>query len=94
MLSLNHVEGKDHVALKIYTLSTCGWCKRTKALLHELGLAYDYVDVDLLGKEEAAEALQEIMKWNPKCSFPTIVVDGTECISGYQEERLRGLATP
>ena len=32
----------------LYALSTCVWCRRTKQLLDQLGVEYDYVDVDLL----------------------------------------------
>jgi glutaredoxin len=94
MLERTHVAGKEVVPVMLYTLSTCGWCKKTKALLGELGVAYDYVDVDLLAPDEAAKALEDVLKWNPSCSFPTIVVGEKDCIIGYQEEKIRGLVNP
>ncbi len=37
----------------LYALSTCQWCHKTKTLLEELGIAFDYDYVDLLeGKEQ------------------------------------------
>jgi glutaredoxin len=92
MIKPVHVEGRKAANITIYTLSTCGWCKKTKALLQELGLAYDYIDVDLLNGMDSDEAQEQIKKWNPTCSFPTIVINGEECIVGFQEERIRSLA--
>ena len=83
------VPGKEVAELKLYTLSTCGWCRKTKALLGELGVAYEYIDVDLLTPTEKDTVMTDIMKWNPKCSFPTMVVDNQQCIIGYDENKIR-----
>ncbi len=92
MLNFTHVDGATPAHLVLYTLSTCGWCKKTKALLSELGIGYDYLDVDLLSNEESGEATEEIKKWNPACSFPTIVVNDADCITGFQEDKIRSIA--
>jgi glutaredoxin len=94
MLEPKHVEGvhAKHTVF-IYALSTCGWCRKTKALLQELGVAYDYVDVDQQEGSNKELARQEVLKWNPACSFPTIVLDGKDCLVGFQEDKLRELAT-
>lgn len=73
----------------LYALSTCGWCKKTKALLNEMNAAYDYTDVDLLEKEQKKLALEEVKKWNPACSFPSMVVNGSLCIVGFNEAKIR-----
>jgi glutaredoxin-like protein NrdH len=93
MLEPKHVEGvhTKHTVF-IYALSTCGWCRKTKALLQELGVAYDYVDVDQQEGSNKELAKQEVLKWNPACSFPTIVLDGKDCLVGFQEDKLRELA--
>jgi glutaredoxin-like protein NrdH len=93
MLEPKHIEGTHtkHTVF-IYALSTCGWCRKTKALLQELGVAYDYVDVDEQEGGNKELARQEVLKWNPACSFPTIVVDGKDCLVGFQEDKLRELA--
>ncbi|MEI7833066.1 MAG: glutaredoxin family protein [bacterium] len=83
------VPGKEIVPLKLYTLSTCGWCRKTKALLGELGVAYEYIDVDTLPAPEKENVMEDIAKWNPKTSFPTIVVNDEECIVGYDEDKIR-----
>ncbi len=95
MLEPTRVQGtiNEHRVL-VYALSTCGWCRKTKALLTELGVTFDFVDVDLQGEEDRELAKQEVMRWNPVCSFPTIVVDDKDFFVGFQEDRIRGLATP
>jgi glutaredoxin len=90
-MQFTHVDGRESAHILIYALSTCGWCRKTKNLLDELGVAYDYVDVDLLTGTDYTDAREEISKWNPACSFPTIVVNDEECLVGFQEEKLRKL---
>jgi glutaredoxin len=85
------VEGRKSGRIRLYALSTCVWCKKTKRLLGELGLGYEYVDVDLLGREDNAAAREEIIRWNPRGSFPTIVVDGKRSIVGFDEAEIRKL---
>jgi glutaredoxin-like protein NrdH len=77
----------------LYTLSTCVWCKKTKALLQDLGLSYNYVDVDMLSGAEQDAAYQDMWKYNQSTSFPTIVInDGRQVILGFNEDEIRGLA--
>jgi glutaredoxin-like protein NrdH len=77
--------------VKLYALSTCGWCKKTKQMLDTNGVEYDLVYVDLLEGDEREAVLAEVRKWNPRTSFPTIVVDERESVTGFKEERLREL---
>ena len=88
-MNVIHVEGKEAGKVMLYTLSTCVWCKRTKALLEELGVAYDYIDVDLLSGSDEESVVKEIKKHNPDCSFPTMVINDSKCIVGYKEDEIR-----
>ncbi|KPL17949.1 MAG: glutaredoxin [candidate division Zixibacteria bacterium SM23_81] len=90
MAEVTHVEGsnKKHKVM-LYALSTCGWCKRTKRLFNDLSVEYDYIDVDHLRGEERQKTREEITRWNPMCSFPTIVIDNQRCIAGYKEDEIR-----
>ena len=83
------VPGDDRADISLYTLSTCGWCRKTKDLLSDLGVAYRYIDVDLLQGEARSQAIEELSRWNPSRSFPTIVVNGERCIVGFREDQLR-----
>jgi len=74
--------------VKMYSLSTCGHCKATKKLLNECQVKYEFTDVDLLQGEERAAILEDVKKWNPNCSFPTIII-GERVIVGYKEDEIR-----
>ncbi|OGN94538.1 MAG: NrdH-redoxin [Chloroflexi bacterium RBG_13_51_18] len=73
----------------LFALSTCGWCAKTKELLNELGVEYDYTYVDKLKGEEQDAVLKEIEKYNPACNFPTLVIDSKKCIIGFKEDEIR-----
>jgi glutaredoxin len=87
-MELTHVKGKKKRGILLYALSTCGWCKKTKQMLNDKGVEYSYVDVDLLDDEENERVIEEVKRWNPICSFPTIVVDNKQCIQGFKPEEL------
>ncbi len=74
--------------VKLYSLSTCSHCKATKKLLGECDVQYNFIDVDLLDKQEREAILEDIKKLNPRCSFPTIII-GEKVIVGYQEDLIR-----
>lgn len=73
--------------VKLYALSTCPWCKKTKKLLDEKGVDYKAVDVDLLQGEEQKEALAQVDKLVSKRSFPILSV-GEKVIQGYKEDEI------
>ena len=72
----------------LYTLSTCGWCKKTKELLKEKGITYEYIDVDVLKAEERKAAVKDLHKRNAPLGFPIIIIDNKELISGYQPDKI------
>jgi glutaredoxin len=73
----------------LYALSTCAWCRRAKNFLDENEVEYDVVYVDLLEGEEKEAALDVVKKWNPRRSFPTVVIDDAKSVSGFKPERLK-----
>ena len=74
--------------VKMYTLSTCVHCKKTKKLLNECAVQYDYIDVDLVPLDQREAILEEVKKFNPDCSFPTIII-GNKVIIGFDEPAIR-----
>lgn len=74
--------------VKIFSLSTCSHCKATKKLLGDCTIKYDFVDVDLLQGDERAAIIEEIKKFNPSCSFPTVII-GDKVIVGFKEKEIR-----
>jgi glutaredoxin-like protein NrdH len=76
--------------VKAYTLSTCGWCKKTKALLNALEVPYEYIDMDKLSGDELTSIRDEVARFNPRVTFPTLVIDdGKQVIVGFDEEEIK-----
>ncbi|MFH1102883.1 MAG: glutaredoxin family protein [Pseudomonadota bacterium] len=75
-------------AVKIFSLSTCSHCKSTKRLLDECTIQYEFIDVDLLQGDERKAILDDVKKFNPRCSFPTVII-GQKVIVGYKEQEIK-----
>lgn len=88
-MKMEHVEGKDKGKVVLFALSTCGWCKKTRMLLEELGINFNYIYVDLLSGDERSEAIEEVQKWNSQLSFPTVVINEEDVIVGFKEDEIR-----
>ncbi len=88
-MKLKQVSGENRGKIVLFALSTCVWCKKTKKLLEEHGVEFSFVDVDQLEGAEKDSVFQELKKWNPKGSFPTLVINDKDCIVGYKEEKIR-----
>lgn len=88
-MAVEHVAGKDAGKIMLYALSTCIWCKKTRQLLSDLGVEYDYLYVDLLQGEERANAMMMVEKWNPDSSFPTMVINDSKSIAGFKEKEIK-----
>lgn len=85
----DHISGIDRGKVVMYGLSTCVWCKRTKKLLTDLGVDFDFVYVDKLDEEEEDRAVEEVRRFNPSTSFPTTVINGEKAIVGFKEKEIR-----
>ena len=72
-----------------YGLSTCIWCRKTRQFLEDEGVAFDYTYVDLLHGQEREQVKEQVRRWNPNVSFPTVVVDDSQCVIGYRPERIK-----
>jgi glutaredoxin-like protein NrdH len=82
-------KNKKHKVL-LFTLSTCGWCKKTKELMQQLDCEYEYVDIDAVHGEEGKKVREELKKYNPSQNVPVIVIDnGKLVIIGYKEDRIK-----
>jgi glutaredoxin-like protein NrdH len=88
-MTIRHVSGRKKGKVMLYALSTCVWCQKTKDLLNNLGVDYSFTDVDLLSEPEKSDAKEQIKKFNPACTFPTLVINDDKCIVGYQESKIR-----
>jgi glutaredoxin-like protein NrdH len=86
---MKHIKGDQKGNIVLYALSTCQWCRKTKDLLKNLNIDYYYVDVDMTEGKEREELLGELKKYNPDCSFPTIVIDDSDFIIGFDEDKIK-----
>ena len=88
MVEIQHVKGENKGKIFLYALSTCVWCKKTKQLLNDLGVEYSYVFVDQLESGDREMKMEELSKWNPRCSFPTLVINDEKVITGFNKDEI------
>ncbi|MBN1956183.1 MAG: glutaredoxin family protein [Anaerolineae bacterium] len=79
---------RNEHSITFYGLSTCVWCRRTRQLLEEQDVQFDFVYVDLLQGAAKEEAVEQVRRWNPAVSFPTVVIDEATCIVGYRPDEI------
>ena len=72
----------------LYTLSTCGWCKKTKELLNEKGVAYEYLDLDKCTKEDQKTAVNELKSKKIPVAFPIVIVNDDTIIQGFKKNNI------
>ena len=87
-MNLEHVDGQNKGEVLLFALSTCGWCKKTRLLLEKLGVAYNYVYVDLTEGEERNEVIENLKKWNTSLSFPTLILNNEKSIVGFDKDTI------
>ncbi len=78
----------ESAKIRLFTLSTCSHCNRTKKFFQEAGISVEFTDVDLLAGEEREKVMDEVRKLNPDCTFPTICI-GDKVVVGFNEDRIR-----
>lgn len=78
----------EELPVKMYTLSTCSHCKAAKKLMADLGVEFEFTDVDLLEGMDKVKAVNELRRLNPSCSFPTIII-GNQVIVGNRTKEIK-----
>lgn len=73
---------------KVYALSTCPYCKRTRRFLDDHKIDYECIEVDLLDDKVQDEVMDKVEKLTGKRVFPVVVV-GKEIIVGHDETKLK-----
>ncbi len=73
----------------MYAISTCGWCRKTKQLLKDLGVEYEYVDVDLASNEDKEAIKQDIQRHGGDLRYPTIIIEDRILITGFREAKIK-----
>ncbi|MFH1151142.1 MAG: glutaredoxin family protein [Actinomycetota bacterium] len=83
---LETIEGSavDH-DLVLFALSTCPHCRRARDFLGTNDLTYRFVYLDQLKGDEQKEVLEITDRFNPRRSFPTLVIDDEGVLVGFSE---------
>lgn len=87
-----HVDPDDVEAVEasprivMYSTSWCGYCRKARGLLDQLGVPYDELDIE---KSAAARGTRDRLA--PSCGVPVIDFGG-EVVCGFAEEKIRKLA--
>jgi glutaredoxin len=74
--------------VKIFSLSTCSHCRATKKFIDGCTIKYEFINVDLLKGDERKAIIADVKKFNPRCSFPTIII-GEKVIVGFKEKEIK-----
>lgn len=80
--------GEDGTPL-MYALETCRHCRRTREFLDENKVAYHLLYVDQFSGEARSSLMDKVRSYNPRGSFPTIVLPGGKTVVGFREQLLR-----
>ena len=73
----------------LYALSTCIHCRRMKIFLEDHDVNFDNIFVDKLRGDERKDIIDRIRNYNPKLSFPTLVVSEGQCIIvGFHKDQI------
>jgi glutaredoxin len=78
-------EGKGH-EIVLFTLSTCGFCKKAMAFLDRQGLSYRYIHVDHIPLETKTAVKKELKElYHEDVAFPFAVIDRSKTLVGFIE---------
>lgn len=84
---VSHVDTFEQPTVRLFTTSWCGWCRKSRALLTELGVRFEDRDVE---NDPAASREQERLA-GPGAGVPVIEFAG-DVLVGYSEAGIRAMA--
>ncbi len=81
---------KSH-KVKLYALSTCGFCKRALAFLKEKSIDFRYVYVDYLEKKVVGDLRDELKEKSGQqyIAYPFLIEDDEKFLIGFNEEKYK-----
>ena len=75
------------MAVHLYALSTCPYCRMTKKYLDEHDVVFEMIEVDLLEGDAKEAAVTEVARLSGGKSFPVLDVDG-QVVVGFNKGRM------
>ena len=80
---------KNNHKVTLYALSTCVWCKLIKQFLINSGVAYRFVDVDLLNEADKSVVNKDILSKGGTITYPTTIIDHEKLVQGYRVDYIK-----
>ena len=82
--------GMSHVSDKpiMYALTTCQHCSNTRKFLDERNAEYTCIYLDTFGHAQRSELMEVVRTYNPRGTFPTILLPSGKVIVGYRRHLL------
>ncbi len=76
--------GRADEDLKLLALSTCGFCRKSKAFLREEGWTFSWIDVDLLPPEEKQELVREFQEqFKARPMYPCLIINEADLLMSF-----------
>jgi len=70
----------------VFSLSTCGFCKRAMTYLENCGIAYSYVHLDKVPLDQKTIVKKELQEsFNTAVAFPFVIINDSEPLVGFVE---------
>ncbi len=84
-LNFETVEGRNTDRdLVLFALTTCSFCKKAKAFLEENSFQYRFVYMDKIDPEAKKAFKTEFAeRFNKRLSYPTLLIDNKELLTGF-----------
>ncbi len=73
----------------MYALTTCLHCKNTRKYLDEEHVEYISIFVDEYVGKQRSDLMDKVRMYNPRATFPTIVMPNGKVIVGYRKQLLQ-----
>ncbi|NLX35246.1 MAG: glutaredoxin family protein [Chloroflexi bacterium] len=81
--------------IKVYALSYCPWCKKTRRFFDERHIAVEVVEYDLADKPEQDRIVAEIKALSGgDVTFPCTIIDGTAVLGHHPDRYIALLGLP
>ena len=72
--------------VRLWALSTCPWCRKTKLWLTAHDVDFEFVDIDLLSDAEYDAVVADVQRLSGARSFPVVKI-GDTVIVGYSPDK-------
>jgi glutaredoxin len=73
----------------MYSISTCGWCKRAKKFFKDNNVEFEFVDIDQCNLEDKRKIMKDIQSRGGTLAYPTLIIDNEILLTGAPQDKLR-----